>query len=164
MVKVRRKGGWRASSLLAVLAVMVFLQGCAGGGMSGPFRLTVSVLDGNSRPLENAFVEVVGSELAAQVTDSNGQARFAELSGSIEILVRADGFASKTQTVRMDRNRSITIVMASGEADRPRFITVSEQADRYFSFESGQVGSQPGGEDLKPHMGAVWRHIHPHRV
>ena len=35
MVKVRRKGGWRASSLLAVLAVMVFLQGCAGGGMSG---------------------------------------------------------------------------------------------------------------------------------
>ena len=149
MVKVRRKGGWRASSLLAVLAVMVFLQGCAGGGMSGPFRLTVSVLDGNSRPLENAFVEVVGSELAAQVTDSNGQARFAELSGSIEILVRADGFASKTQTVRMDRNRSITIVMASGEADRPRFITVSEQAGRYFSFESGQVGSQPGGEDLK---------------
>ena len=93
--------------------------------------------------------------MAAQVTDSNGQARFAELSGSIEILVRADGFASKTQTVRMDRNRSITIVMASGEADRPRFITVSEQAGRYFSFESGQVGSQPGGTWL-----TVGRHIH----
>jgi hypothetical protein len=67
------------------------------------------VVDGAGQPIQSALVEVVGSDVAAKEAGSDGTARFSGLSGKIEVLVWVDGFASKTQTVNMNRSRSIEI-------------------------------------------------------
>jgi hypothetical protein len=148
-----KRTGWKAFFALVILAAAAILQGCTGGGAGtdGEYRLTVTVRDANQNPVENALVEVVGSDLDAKTTTSAGQASFSALSGLAEVLVRADGFVNKTETVRMDRNRNITVSLETRtetEVSGPRFVTVSQQGGRYFSFESGQASTQPGEEDL----------------
>ncbi len=156
---MRQIGRRKRGIFLATLVVVALLSGCLGGGTNTPgtYKLTITVLnDALGTPLEGALVEVVGKDLAEQETNADGQVSFSGLSGSLEIMVRSVGFISNSQSVVMDRERSITVRLVVDPDDPqpkevvgPRFATVSKWDGHYFNFEQGEASLEAGKEDLR---------------
>ncbi len=104
--------------LIVTVVVIALLSGCLGGGSSVPktYKLTVTVLnDATGTALEGALVEVAGKSTDSQETNASGTATFSGLSGTVEILVGAVGFESKSQSVVMNKEQSITIRLVADE-------------------------------------------------
>jgi len=105
-------------SLLIVTIVVSLLVGCFGGGPVTPktYSLAVTVLnDSSGTPLAGASVEVVGASMQSKTTNANGQATFSGLKGTVEVLVEFVGYTSKTESVQLDKNESITVRLETAE-------------------------------------------------
>ncbi|MCK9525536.1 MAG: hypothetical protein M0R49_06365 [Limnochordia bacterium] len=114
MRKIRRH-----ALLFVTLVAIALLSGCLGSGSSTPktYKLTVTVLnDVTGTALEGALVEVVGKSLDTQETNVSGKVTFAGLSGTVEVLSGAPGFESKSQSIVMNKEQSITIRLAVDES------------------------------------------------
>ena len=108
----------KASLFLVTLVIISLLGGCLGGGSSTSktFKLTVTVLnDVTGSALAGAVVEVVGKNMDSKETNANGQVTFSGLSGTVEVLVRSAGFVSKSQSLVMNKEQSITMHLAVDE-------------------------------------------------
>ncbi len=108
----------RSSSLLTIMLITALLGGCLGGGSrpAATFKLTFIVLnDATKMPVEGAVVTVIGESMATKEADSQGRVSFSGLKGTIELIVCATGFANKTQTVAMDKERSLTVHLTTDE-------------------------------------------------
>ena len=106
--------GSKAKFFIIVL-VVILCSGCLGGGSTTTptFGLLVTVLnDATGTPILGAMVKVVGKDVTERETNASGQVRFSKLSGSVELLVEAPGFLSKTERVEMTKEQSITLRLA----------------------------------------------------
>lgn len=106
--------GSKAKFFIIVL-VVILCSGCLGGGSrtTPTFGLLVTVLnDATGTPILGAMVKVVGKDVTERETNASGQVRFSKLSGSVELLVEAPGFLSKTERVEMTKEQSITLRLA----------------------------------------------------
>ena len=110
MIKIGKYAG-----LTVVVLVVGLFTGCFGGGSSTTptYSLMVTVLDNaTSKPIAGAVVKVVGKDLSEKETNASGQVSVQKLSGSVEVLVEALGYVSKTETVAMSKDQSITVRLA----------------------------------------------------
>lgn len=137
----------KLSIFLVTLVFVALLSGCLGGGSTTPktYKLTVTVLsDATGTALKGALVEVVGKSIDAKETNVDGQVSFSGLSGTLEVLVRSAGFISKSQSVVMNKEQSITIRLAVDEGAA----VVQDEGDLEDAINDSEVTSISLANDL----------------
>ena len=115
---------------IIILALMVVLvsAGCV-FNLGKSYDLKVTVTNVNDTPIANATVTVNGTTKRTVLTDQNGVASFTKISGQVTVSVVAEGFVDKSQALKVDANKNITIKLAAKEIKYDLNVTVLKEAD-----------------------------------